>query len=59
MVVRRSPAVRFSRAPRGGSGAYEDWNLAFRLSRRLRTELVPDVTVRYLIHAEGYMQRHL
>jgi glycosyltransferase involved in cell wall biosynthesis len=59
MVVRRSAAVRFSRVPRGGSGVYEDWQLAFRLSRRLPTELVPEVTVRYLLHSDGYMQRHL
>jgi glycosyltransferase involved in cell wall biosynthesis len=59
MVVRRSRAVRFSRAPRGGSAVYEDWNLAYRLSRHLRTELVPEVTVRYLLHPDGYMQRHL
>jgi glycosyltransferase involved in cell wall biosynthesis len=59
MVVRRSKAVRFSRAPRGGSGVYEDWTLAYRLSRRLRTELVPEVTVHYLLHPDGHMQRHL
>ena len=59
MVVRRSRAVRFSRAPRGGTAVYEDWNLAYRLSRRLRTQLVPEVTVRYLLHPDGYMQRHL
>ncbi len=55
MVVRRSPAVRFSRV----RGLYEDRALAHRLSRRLRTELVPEVTVQYLLHPEGYMQRHL
>jgi glycosyltransferase involved in cell wall biosynthesis len=59
IVVRRSPAVRFCRLPRAGSGVYEDWNLAFRLSKRLQTELVPDVTVGYRLHREGYMQRHL
>jgi glycosyltransferase involved in cell wall biosynthesis len=59
MVVRRSPAVRFNRAPRTGSRLYEDWNLAFRLSRRHLPQLVPQVTVRYLLHPEGYMQRHL
>ena len=59
MLVRRSRAVRFNRAPRAGARVYEDWNLAFRLSRRLRTELVPEATVRYLLHPDGYMQRHL
>jgi glycosyltransferase involved in cell wall biosynthesis len=59
MVVRRSRAVRFSRAPRGGSKVYEDWNLAFRLSRRRPPIHIPDVTVRYRLHPEGYMQRHL
>ena len=59
IVVRRSRAVRFSRTARGGAGVYEDWNLAFRLSRRMQTELVPEVTVRYLLHPDGYMQRHL
>ena len=59
IVVRRSPAVRFNRAPRTGSRLYEDWNLAFRLSRRHEPRLVPHVTVKYLLHPDGYMQRHL
>jgi glycosyltransferase involved in cell wall biosynthesis len=59
MVVRRSPAVRFSRAPRGGTAVYEDWNLAWRLSRRSAPRLVPQVTVDYLVHPDGHMQRHL
>jgi glycosyltransferase involved in cell wall biosynthesis len=57
VVVRRSRRVRFSRVPRGRGAVYEDWWLARRLSRRLRTELVPRVTVNYLVHPEGYMQR--
>ena len=58
MVVRRSPAVRFSLTAKGGRGAHEDWNLAYRLSRTRRTELVPIVTVRYLRHGGGHMQQH-
>lgn len=57
IVVRRSRRVRFARVPRGRGAVYEDWWLARRLSRRLRTELVPRVTVNYLVHPEGYMQR--
>ena len=57
IVVRRSRRVRFSRAPRRGGAVYEDWWLVWRQSRRLRTELVPRVTVNYLVHPEGYMQR--
>jgi hypothetical protein len=59
IVVRRSKDVRFDRAPRSGSAVYEDWYLAFRLSRRQPPRLVPQVTVNYLLHPDGYMQRHL
>ena len=58
IVVRRGHDVRFQRG-HGGRRVYEDWNLVFRLSRRLRTELVPEVTVDYLVHSGGHMQhRH-
>jgi glycosyltransferase involved in cell wall biosynthesis len=59
IVVRRSKDVLFDRAPRSGSEVYEDWNLAFRLSRRQPPRLVPEVSVSYLLHPDGYMQRHL
>jgi hypothetical protein len=55
MVVRRLPFVRFSRVPlRHGDFPLEDWELLYRLSRRLRTEHLPVSTARYLIHGESF-----
>lgn len=51
IVVRRGPGVRFSRVPiRHGEFPLEDWELVYRLSRRLRTEHIPVPTARYLVH---------
>jgi len=58
IVVRRSSAVHFARTT-GVYGVYEDWNLVFRLSRRHRVELVPELTVDYLLHPAGHMQQHV
>lgn len=55
LVVRRGPEVRFSRVPlRRGDSPLEDWELVYRLSRRLRTEHVPQATARYLIHEGSF-----
>jgi hypothetical protein len=32
----------------------EDWELAYRLSRKMRVRHVSTPTVRYLIHSESY-----
>jgi glycosyltransferase involved in cell wall biosynthesis len=51
IVVRRGPRVRFSRVPiRHGEFPLEDWELVYRLSRRLRTVHVDEPTVHYLVH---------
>jgi glycosyltransferase involved in cell wall biosynthesis len=51
IVVRRGDDVHFSRVPRRrGDFPLEDWELVWRLSRRLRVHHVPDVTVRYVCH---------
>jgi Glycosyl transferase family 2 len=55
VVVKRKPGALFSRVPRRrGDVPREDWELVFRLSRTMRTEHVPIVTVRYLVSAESY-----
>jgi glycosyltransferase involved in cell wall biosynthesis len=55
IVVRRLNSVRFSRVPlRHGDFPLEDWELVYRLSRRLRTEHVPVSTARYLVHDESF-----
>jgi hypothetical protein len=55
VVVRRHPAVLFSRLPRHfGEFPKEDWELAYRLSRRLRTEHVPEPTVRYRVDGASH-----
>ena len=51
IVVRRRPGVLFSRTPRRfGEFPREDWELAWRLSRRMRVEHLPEATVRYVVH---------
>lgn len=51
IVVRRGRGVLFSRVPRRFRDfPREDWELAWRLSRRHRVEHVPAVTVRYVVH---------
>ncbi len=55
IVVRRGPGVRFSRVRvRQGEFPLEDWELVYRLSRRLRTEHVARATARYLIHEGSF-----
>ncbi len=52
IVVRRGPDVHFSRTPRHrGDFPLEDWELTWRLSRRLRVQHIPAITVRYVQHA--------
>ena len=55
LVVRRSRALHFSRLRRA-RGVYprEDWELAWRLSRRHRIGHVPAATVRYLVNPQSY-----
>lgn len=55
IVVRRTRAVHFSRLRRA-RGIYprEDWELAWRLSRRQYVGHVPEPTVRYLVNPESY-----
>jgi glycosyltransferase involved in cell wall biosynthesis len=50
LVVRRTPAVRFSRH----RDQAEDWELVLRLSRSMRVEHVPTATVRYLMNDRSY-----
>jgi glycosyltransferase involved in cell wall biosynthesis len=55
IVVRRHPRVLFSRTPRYfGEFPGEDWEFAYRLSRRLRTEHLPEPTVRYRLDVGSY-----
>lgn len=55
IVVRRSPRVRFSRIRRPMNlFPKEDWELAWRLSRRLALRHVPERTVRYLVNEDSY-----
>jgi len=58
IVVRRGRGVRFSRLPRSGPQLPgEDWELVWRLSRRLRVRNVPETTVTYLVNPESYFTR--
>ncbi len=58
IVVRRGRGVRFSRLPRSGPNLPgEDWELVWRLSRRLRVRNVPETTVTYLVNPESYFTR--
>lgn len=55
MVVRRSPAVKFSRVPRRfGEFPKEDWELVWRLSRKYKPVRIPITTVRYVIHSGSH-----
>ena len=55
IVVRRDRRTLFSRAPRPfGSFPREDWEFAYRLSRRLATVHIPEPTVTYVVHDESF-----
>ncbi len=55
IVVKRRPGVVFSRVPRWlGEVPGADWELVFRLSRKMKTVHVPVVTVRYLVNPDSY-----
>ena len=54
IVVRRGRGVRFSRLPRPCGVPGEDWELVWRLSRRLRVRHVPETTVTYLVNPDSY-----
>jgi glycosyltransferase involved in cell wall biosynthesis len=55
IVIRRTPAVRFSRLPRNRKTVPgEDWEFVFRLSRNARVLHLPVATVDYLIHSESF-----
>jgi len=55
IVVRRGRGVRFSRVPRPiGTFPAEDWEFAYRLSKRHRIEHIVEPTVRYVVHPESY-----
>jgi len=58
IVVRRGDGVEFSRLPRSGPHLPgEDWELVWRLSRRLRVRHVPETTVTYLVNPDSYFTR--
>lgn len=54
IVVNRSPDVLFSRLRRGRTDNAEDWELVWRLSRKVPVLHIPHVTVRYTVHAGSY-----
>ena len=55
ITVRRHRRAYFSRVPRGRkTKVKEDWELVYRLSRRVRTTHVPVSTVEYLVHEGSY-----
>jgi hypothetical protein len=55
VVVRRRRGVVFSRIPRRfGEYPAEDWEFVFRLSRTMRVEHIPSVTVTYLMNPRSY-----
>jgi glycosyltransferase involved in cell wall biosynthesis len=55
IVVRNSRHVRFSRIHRSSRTLpKEDWELVWRLSRRLRVRHVPELTVRYTVNPDSY-----
>lgn len=55
IVVRRTRGCRFSRVPRGRATVPgEDWEFAYRNSRRLSTVHISETTVEYLIHSGSY-----
>ncbi len=56
LVVRRIANLHFDRTPRGKKDSIkEDWEFVWRHSRHMRTQLVPYVTVDYLIHDNSYL----
>jgi glycosyltransferase involved in cell wall biosynthesis len=56
LVARRGPGVLFERTPRGKRDPIkEDWEFVWRCSRTMRTELVPAITVEYLVHDGSYL----
>ena len=55
MVIRRFRGLHWSRIRRPlGLYPREDWELAYRLSRKMRVQHVSTPTVRYLIHSDSY-----
>jgi len=55
LVIRRFPGLHFSRIRRPvGIRPREDWELVYRLSRRLQARHVPVPTVRYQINPRSY-----
>jgi|HubBroStandDraft_5_1064220.scaffolds.fasta_scaffold06805_4 glycosyltransferase involved in cell wall biosynthesis len=55
LVIRRFPGLHFSRIRRPiGLRPREDWELVYRLSRRVPTEHVPVPTVRYRVNPDSY-----
>lgn len=55
LVIRRSKGVHFSRLPlRHGDFPLEDWELTYRLSRRLLVAHVDEPTTTYLVHPGSF-----
>ena len=55
IVVRRTPDVQFSRLPRNRNTLPgEDWEFVYRLSRSMKVEHVPTVTVDYLLNPDSF-----
>jgi glycosyltransferase involved in cell wall biosynthesis len=55
IVVRRTPDVRFSRLPRNRTTLPgEDWEFVYRLSRYMKVQHIPDVTVDYLLNPNSF-----
>jgi hypothetical protein len=55
LVIRRFPGLHFSRIRRPvGVRPREDWELVYRLSRRLPVQHVPVPTVRYQVNPQSY-----
>jgi glycosyltransferase involved in cell wall biosynthesis len=55
IVVRRTPEVRFSRLPRNRNTLPgEDWEFVYRLSRDMKVEHIPTVTVDYLLNPDSF-----
>lgn len=58
IVLRRSPKTLFSRLPRvKATLPKEDWEFAFRLTRRARVRHIAVPTVEYLVNADSYFTR--
>jgi hypothetical protein len=55
LVIRRFPGLHFSRVYRARAKyPLEDWELVFRLSRRMNVQHVPMRTVSYLVNPDSY-----